>query len=73
MAITKPKAAEYLTRDEAAEFIGKSAPTLDRWRKDAKTKNRPSVGPPATVIGRTILYRKDSLEAWLKAQQESFW
>ncbi len=55
---------EYLTKAETAEEIQKSEATLDRW-------HRLRVGPPRTKLGRTVLYRRDTLKAWLAAQEEA--
>ena len=54
---------DYLSKPETAELLGKSIPTLDRWQ-------RLGIGPKRTRIGKTVLYRKDTLDQWLKGQQE---
>jgi hypothetical protein len=54
----------FFTKAQAAEELGKSEATLDRW-------NRLRVGPPRTKLGRTVLYRRDTLKAWLIAQEEA--
>lgn len=54
----------FFTKAEAAGELGKSEATLDRW-------NRLRVGPPRTKLGRTVLYRRDTLKAWLIAQEEA--
>jgi excisionase family DNA binding protein len=56
------KPADYHTRLEAAAVLGVAVETLDRWRKAGK-------GPPATVIGRTILYRKETFDRWLAGRE----
>jgi hypothetical protein len=37
--------------------------TLDRW-------HALGVGPPRTCIGRTVLYRRASVQKWLAAQEQ---
>lgn len=54
-----------LTEEEVAAIGDLDPKTLARWRT-ART------GPPAVTVGRTILYRRESLEAWLKAQERSY-
>lgn len=55
----------YLRTKEAATYIGISASVLN---KDRVTK---LIGIPFTRVGRTILYDREVLDAWLKAQSES--
>jgi hypothetical protein len=54
--------AEYFDPPECATELGISALTLSRWRMQKK-------GPPVTYMGRTILYKKSSVKAWLAAQE----
>lgn len=54
----------FLTKAEAARELRTSEATLDRW-------NRLRVGPPRTKLGRTVLYRRETLKAWLIAQEEA--
>jgi hypothetical protein len=56
--------ADWLTEDEVAAETGKRVRTLRSWRKLGK-------GPPFTRFGRTIKYRRDSLVAYFKAQEET--
>jgi hypothetical protein len=37
--------------------------TLDRWEALG-------VGPPRTLVGRQVLYRRASVERWLAAQEQ---
>ena len=53
---------EYQTKKELADEFDKTPRTLDRW--DAL-----GVGPPRTCIGRTVLYRRASVQKWLAAQE----
>ncbi len=43
--------AEYMSRDELADQLDRCARTLDRWHSLR-------IGPPRTIIGRRILYRR---------------
>jgi predicted DNA-binding transcriptional regulator AlpA len=54
----------YLTRRELAATLGRDVATIDRWRKAG-------TGPPATLVGRAIVYSESSFRAWLAAQEES--
>jgi hypothetical protein len=53
---------DYWSEDELAHTFKRHPKTLARWAAAGK-------GPPRTVIGRMILYKKSSVEEWL-AQQE---
>ncbi|MEM6410696.1 MAG: helix-turn-helix domain-containing protein [Pseudomonadota bacterium] len=53
-----------LTQKQVASQLGVSLATLARWRRERR-------GPPRTVVGRQIYYRRDSLAAWLLAQEEA--
>lgn len=56
--------ADYWTLDEMGAMVGKTGRTLARW-------HALRVGPPRTVLGRNVLYRKDAARAWLLAQEEA--
>lgn len=43
---------------EAAEYVGVSVPTLNRWRVQGD-------GPPYVKIGSRVRYRRADLDAWL--------
>ena len=53
---------EFLTQEEAAAELKVCERTLDRWR-------RLDEGPPITTLGRRVLYRRSSLQAWLRARE----
>jgi hypothetical protein len=53
---------DFLTQNEAAAELKICERTLDRWR-------RLRDGPPITKLGRRILYRRSSLQAWLCARE----
>jgi hypothetical protein len=50
--------ADFLTQDKAAAELKICERTLDRWRRLGE-------GPPITKLGRRVLYRRSSLQAWL--------
>jgi len=54
--------ADFLTLDEAAAELKVGRRTLDRWRQLGE-------GPPITKLGRRVLYRRKSLEAWLLTRE----
>jgi hypothetical protein len=63
-------ANKYLTRKQLAKELGErlrgepfSEWTLIQWEKDGK-------GPPATRIGRDVVYYIPSVEAWLRSQEK---
>jgi hypothetical protein len=62
MSITERLLADFLEQDEAAAELKVCGRTLDRWRRLGE-------GPPVTKIGRRVLYRRESLEAWLRARE----
>ena len=56
--------AEYMSRDELAEQLNRCPRTLDRWESL-------KIGPPRTILGRRVLYRRAAVAAWLLAQEEA--
>lgn len=53
---------EYVKIDEAADFIGVSRQTLDRWRMDA-------TGPAVHRVGRRVLYALTDLRAFMDGRR----
>ena len=53
---------EYLSEDQAAEFLGWSRRTLYRRYLERS-------GPPRITIGRKVMYKRASLLAWLDANE----
>jgi hypothetical protein len=53
----------YLTKTRLANELETSPRTLDRWETLR-------IGPPRIVIGRTILYRRESVRAWLQSREQ---
>lgn len=64
MSKSEPLLSEFLTKDELAAELWRNVRTLDRWEALG-------VGPPRTSIGRTILYRRASVEKWLTEQEQT--
>jgi Helix-turn-helix domain len=62
MSITENLLADFLTQEEAAAELKVCERTLDRWR-------RLDEGPPITKLGRRVIYRRASLEAWLRERE----
>jgi predicted DNA-binding transcriptional regulator AlpA len=56
--VTNSLLGDFLTQDEAAAELNICERTLDRWRRLGE-------GPPITKLGRRVLYRRSSLQAWL--------
>ncbi|WP_299945244.1 helix-turn-helix domain-containing protein [uncultured Ruegeria sp.] len=54
---------EYLNVDEAAEFIGVSRQTVDRWRMEAK-------GPAVHRVGRRVLYSIADLRSFMDTHRQ---
>jgi hypothetical protein len=63
MSNAEPILAEYLTREELASELRRNPRTLDRWEVLG-------MGPPRTLVGRQVLYRRSSLLKWLAAQEQ---
>ena len=52
----------YLTREQLAQALHRDVRTIDRW-------NLKRIGPPRIIIGRMILYRKESVLTWLASHE----
>jgi hypothetical protein len=68
MAATET-ASNYISRKHLAKELGERMrgkpyreETLIRWEKAGQ-------GPPTTRVGRDVIYRTDSVERWLRAQE----
>ncbi len=55
--------ADWISRDQLAGELGVASDTLARW--EARHE-----GPPCTRIGRKVFYRRTSVEAWIRAQEQ---
>ncbi len=64
MSTSEPILSEFLTTEELAAELRRNKRTLDRWEALG-------IGPPRTFIGRTILYRRASVQKWLAAQEQA--
>lgn len=55
--------SEYLTSDKVSDWLKVSRRTLHRWARLRK-------GPPSVKIGRSVYYRRASVEQWLLSLEE---
>jgi predicted DNA-binding transcriptional regulator AlpA len=55
---------EYVEPKALAAELGVSWRTLHRWHVER-------LGPPRVVVGRTVLYRRESVRQWLLSREES--
>ncbi|WP_407932981.1 helix-turn-helix domain-containing protein [Jannaschia ovalis] len=56
--------AERLCPKQAADYIGLSIRTLARYRMER-------VGPPWLKVGRSVQYRRASIDTWLESQEQN--
>lgn len=54
---------QFMTKQQAAAFLGISTRTLDRRQAEG-------IGPPRVKHGAKIGYFKESIEAWLKRHEQ---
>ncbi len=59
----RPILAGFITANRLAKELGRSRRTLERW---ATLR----LGPPRIVVGRLVLYKTDSVRAWLQANEK---
>jgi hypothetical protein len=62
MSVPDPILSDFLTKEELSAELCRNPRTLDRW--DAL-----GMGPPRTLVGRKVLYRRASVQKWLHAQE----
>ena len=53
---------EFLTREQAAEYIGVKPQTLGAWASSGR------YNLPMVKVGRLCKYRRSDLDAWLQAR-----
>lgn len=61
----KIQQVEILTESEAAKYIGMSSSFLNADRSNGHRKKR-TKGPAFIKLGRSVRYRKDDLDEWLR-------
>ncbi len=54
---------DYLTEQQLAEQLDKTPRTLQSWRQRR-------CGPPWTILGKTVFYRKDAFIGWLRSLEQ---
>jgi Helix-turn-helix domain len=62
MSNAEPILSQFFTKEDLAAELGLNMRTLDRWEALG-------IGPPRTLVGRQILYRRSSLLKWLASQE----
>jgi len=53
---------DYIPRKDLAEELGYTEKTLINWELDGR-------GPPATRLGRRVLYFRPTVQKWLREQE----
>jgi predicted DNA-binding transcriptional regulator AlpA len=61
--IDRPVLDELLTAKKLAAELGLNRRTVDRW-------HRAGTGPPRTLVGRQVYYRRDTVRQWLAEQEQ---
>lgn len=56
--------SDYMTEEQAAAALRKSVRTLRRWHTLRE-------GPPRTLLGREILYRRDAVREWIRSREQA--
>ena len=64
MSSSDPILLDFLTKEELAAELRRNVRTLDRW--DAL-----GIGPPRTCVGRAVYFRRESVQRWLTAQEQT--
>ena len=64
MSSSEPILSDFLTKEALAAELGRNPRTLDRWEALG-------IGPPRTLVGRKILYRRMIVQRWLAAQENN--
>jgi hypothetical protein len=61
--LDRPVLSEFLTAKELAAELRLNRRTVDRW-------HRIGTGPPRTLVGRMVMYRRDAVRKWLAEQEQ---
>jgi predicted DNA-binding transcriptional regulator AlpA len=56
--------ADWISRDQLASELSITRETLARW--EARHE-----GPPCTRIGRKVLYRRASVQDWIRSREQT--
>jgi hypothetical protein len=56
--------SDFLTKEELAAELRRTVRTLDRWAAL-------HIGPARTCFGRTVLYRRSTVQKWLTDQEQT--
>lgn len=59
-----PILSEYVAINDLATELGVTRRTLSRW-------NQLREGPPQTLIGIRVYYRRDAVREWLRSREQS--
>jgi len=55
---------DWISRDALAQELSVTPDTLGRWAARRE-------GPPCTRVGRKVLYRRASVQDWLRDQEQA--
>jgi len=55
--------AGYLSKSRLAKNLRTTTRAIDRW-------HTLRIGPPRVSVGRKVLYRRDSVRAWLQSREQ---
>jgi len=64
-AAPRPLFADYFTADQLAQELGIT-------ERHLYERHKVGLAPPRTVVGRTILYRRDAVLEWLRSLEEGY-
>lgn len=64
MSLPEPLLSEFLTKKELAAELRRDVRTVERW-------SALGLGPPRTCFGRTVLYKRSSVQKWLAEQEQA--
>jgi hypothetical protein len=64
MPVSESILSEFLTAEQLAAELRRNPRTLDRCRRLGE-------GPPVTKLGRRTIYRRTSVQAWIRAREQT--